>query len=97
MISFIPGEIFQVLPKLAGFSFVSVDGLMAMAHAIGGRDVARRDFARLRELRNQLQQDVPDNVSLEQLSMGMSNDYVEAVEEGATIVRIGRSLFEGIR
>jgi uncharacterized pyridoxal phosphate-containing UPF0001 family protein len=56
---------------------------------------ARRDFARLRELRDRLAADVPAT-SLRDLSMGMSGDFEAAVLEGSTMVRIGSALFEGL-
>ena len=58
--------------------------------------VSRRDFARLRELRHRLRADCPDRVRLDELSMGMSGDFEAAIEEGATMVRIGSALFEGV-
>jgi PLP dependent protein len=66
-------------------------GLMTMAPPVPEPEQARPTFARLRELRDDLQQRL--GVALPELSMGMSNDYEVAVEEGATIVRLGRALF----
>ena len=74
---------------------VRVQGLMGMAGLHTSRDGARRDFAALRELREQLQQRWPE-ASLGELSMGMSRDFAEAIAEGSTIVRIGSALFRGI-
>lgn len=72
-------------------------GLMGMA---GRPDAAladaRRDFARLRSLRDELAPTLPDPACLAELSMGMSGDYEAAILEGATIVRIGSALFEGV-
>jgi len=59
-------------------------------------DSARRDFARLRELRDELQPQCPPSIVLRHLSMGMSRDYEVAIEEGATMVRVGSALFEGV-
>ena len=67
---------------------------MCMAGLEGGGDEARRDFANLRTLRDRLQACCPAEVRLDELSMGMSGDYEIAIEEGATIVRIGSALFE---
>ena len=53
----------------------------------------RETFAELRELRDSLLGDLPDGVSLNELSMGMSGDYREAIAEGATTVRVGRAIF----
>jgi hypothetical protein len=68
---------------------------MAMSALESDPAAARNDFRRLRELRDELQVLCPAGVRLEHLSMGMSRDYEEAIEEGATMVRVGSSLFEG--
>jgi uncharacterized pyridoxal phosphate-containing UPF0001 family protein len=67
-----------------------------MASREGDAETARRDFATLGELRDQLAANKPANVHLDELSMGMSGDYEIAIEEGATIVRIGSALLEGV-
>lgn len=71
---------------------VEVRGLMTMAPLARAEDV-RWVFRELREARDSLRATLPDRVELEHLSMGMSGDFRVAVEEGATIVRIGRALF----
>jgi len=83
-----------LLAALAGYRHVSVRGLMCMAGLEGDLDAARREFAALRQLRDRLRQSSPPEVMLDELSMGMSGDYEIAIEEGATIVRIGSALFE---
>jgi PLP dependent protein len=80
----------------ATLAHVSVCGLMGMASLGGGDKVARRDFARLRNLRDQVAKNCPPNVVLDELSMGMSNDFEAAIREGATIVRVGSALVEGL-
>ena len=94
---FQPRELAEVLPRLASLAKLSIRGLMGMAALEGGAEQARRDFAVLRELRDRLRGDCPPNVSLDELSMGMSGDYEVAIEEGATIVRVGSALWEGVR
>jgi uncharacterized pyridoxal phosphate-containing UPF0001 family protein len=69
---------------------------MGMAALEGGLEAARRDFAALRTLRDRLRRSCPADVTLDELSMGMSGDFPVAIEEGATIVRVGSALFEGI-
>lgn len=69
-------------------------GLMTMAPFTDEEPVIRRTFAGLRQLRQELQQQSPE-IPFSELSMGMSHDFEIAIEEGATIVRIGSSLFEG--
>jgi len=92
-----PGEVEPLLPKLAALPGISIAGLMTMASLSGGPAEARREFAALRELRNKLVPVCPPNISLRELSMGMSGDFEIAIEEGATIVRVGSALFEGIQ
>ena len=93
---FAPAELEGVLPTLATLEWVEVRGLMCMAALDGGADEAARNFASLRELRDRLQPECPANVTLKELSMGMSGDFEIAIREGATIVRIGSALFEGV-
>jgi uncharacterized pyridoxal phosphate-containing UPF0001 family protein len=69
---------------------------MCMAGLEGDLNAARRDFAALRQLRDRLRPRSPPGIVLDELSMGMSGDFETAIEEGATIVRIGSALFEGI-
>jgi pyridoxal phosphate enzyme (YggS family) len=92
----LPHELPQALPGLASLSHVEVRGLMCMAGLETDADAARRDFSALRELRDRLRGACPGRVLLNELSMGMSGDYEVAIEEGATIVRVGSALFEGI-
>ena len=73
---------------------VAVCGLMCMAGVGGDTDEARREFAQLRVLRDQHSDFRTDNVQLDELSMGMSGDFEIAIEEGATIVRVGSLLFK---
>lgn len=76
---------------------VRLRGLMAMAsHPDGPAADARRDFARLRELRERLAGRAVDAAFLAELSMGMSGDFAAAILEGSTIVRIGSALFAGL-
>jgi uncharacterized pyridoxal phosphate-containing UPF0001 family protein len=72
---------------------------MGMAAVPDGQDsgaAARRQFARLRELRDELAGRLPTATGLRELSMGMSGDFVEAILEGSTLVRIGSALWEGV-
>jgi pyridoxal phosphate enzyme (YggS family) len=89
-------EMALALPEVAAMEHLDVRGLMTMATLGGGSDQARRDFERLRELRDTLQTECPESISLAELSMGMSGDFEVAIEEGATLVRVGSALFEGI-
>ncbi|MEO8495137.1 MAG: YggS family pyridoxal phosphate-dependent enzyme, partial [Planctomycetota bacterium] len=86
---FQPSEMAAVVESLARYDHVRVRGLMGMASLEGDLDDARRDFERLRLLRDSLAGSVPSGVALNELSMGMSGDFEVAIEEGATIVRVG--------
>ncbi len=75
---------------------VRLRGLMGMAgHPDAPAADARRDFARLRKLRDRLVA-AADAADLRELSMGMSGDFEEAILEGSTMVRVGSALFEGL-
>ena len=91
-----PGEVEPLLTELPRYRHVAVRGLMCMASLEGGPDAARRDFAALRQLRDRLRGCCPPGVALDELSMGMSGDFETAIEEGATIVRVGSALFEAV-
>jgi pyridoxal phosphate enzyme (YggS family) len=93
---FSPAEVAGLLPRVATLAHVSVHGLMCMAAREGDDTVARQNFATLRKLRDQLETQRPENISLTELSMGMSGDFEIAIEQGATIVRVGSALYEGI-
>lgn len=84
-----PDEVRGLLEVCQALENVRVRGLMTMA-PIGEAEVARATFAGLARLRDELRPDFPDLV---ELSMGMTDDWREAVREGATIIRVGRAIF----
>ncbi len=89
-------ELMAVAEHVASLPNIELRGLMAMCSRESGGDWARREFAEVRELRDRIQGKLGSQVALDQLSMGMSGDFREAIAEGATMVRIGSSLFEGV-
>jgi pyridoxal phosphate enzyme (YggS family) len=89
-------ELPQALDEVAQLPHLIVCGLMAMASGDRRGDEARSDFSALRELRDLCLPNCPGNVKLDELSMGMSGDFEVAIEEGATIVRVGSAIFEGV-
>ena len=93
---FAPGELVPLLPTFAALSHLRVRGLMGMAGLETNAGEARRQFASLRMLRDRLQADCPPPIGLSELSMGMSGDFEEAIAEGATLVRVGSALLEGV-
>jgi PLP dependent protein len=90
----------EEVPGLAahinGLKHVHVRGLMTMAALEADPERCRPTFAELRRVRDALRGEVSPPHVLDQLSMGMSNDFEVAVEEGATLVRLGSVLFEGL-
>lgn len=89
-----PDRVPEMLAACGKLANVRVRGLMTMAPQ-GDAEVARETFAGLRALRDQLAAQLPPEQAacFTELSMGMSEDWREAVAEGATIVRIGRAIF----
>lgn len=83
-------------PALIAFEGIRILGLMTMAPLEDRPDACRPTFAGLRALRDELRRSFPAGPELNELSMGMTNDFEVAVEEGATQVRIGTALFVGL-
>jgi PLP dependent protein len=79
---------------IAACRAIPIVGLMTMAALGTTAETARGSFVRLRELRERLKRET--GLPLLELSMGMSNDFEVAIEEGATLLRIGTALFEGV-
>ena len=88
-----PDEVAAFLRELPAFSALRVRGFMTLALLSVEAARVRSCFVQLRELRDRLRQEAPDGIGLNELSMGMSGDYEIAVEEGATIVRVGQAIF----
>lgn len=93
---FAPDEVPALVDALARCQHLDVRGLMAMARLTNDADGARADFAKLRTLRERLRREWAGRFTLDELSMGMSGDFEAAIAEGATLVRIGSALFEGV-
>jgi pyridoxal phosphate enzyme (YggS family) len=85
-----PADLPQFLTELSSLEHLQVSGLMTIGPLAGD---PRPTFARLRELREQARVRGHSSMDLEWLSMGMSDDYPAAVEEGANLVRLGRAIF----
>jgi uncharacterized pyridoxal phosphate-containing UPF0001 family protein len=80
--------------KIAALDAVKIKGLMGMATYTENKDQVRSEFKSLKKLFDQItKMDLPDNMEMKELSMGMSQDYQIALEEGSTLVRIGTAIF----
>ncbi|KKW68370.1 hypothetical protein AAV94_05655 [Lampropedia cohaerens] len=88
-----PQDVLPFMRQLPAFSALRVRGLMTLALNAPDPARVRQCFVLLRQLRTQLQQDLAWGAQLHELSMGMSGDFEWAIEEGATIVRIGQAIF----
>lgn len=88
-----PDQALDFARALPAFSSLRVRGLMTLALFSSDERHVRPCFQRLRDLRDRLQQDAPSGERFQELSMGMSGDFEWAIEEGATIVRVGQAIF----
>jgi pyridoxal phosphate enzyme (YggS family) len=87
----LPGGLEEAVAAIAGLGGLRLRGLMTMAPPVADPEEARPVFAALRRMRDGLEQRAGG--ALPELSMGMSGDFEVAVEEGATMVRLGRAIF----
>ena len=87
-----PESLPALLAALSKLEHLSVEGLMTVPAAVDDPEAARPVFARLRRLRDALRSE-PGGAGLRELSMGMSGDFEVAIEEGATLVRVGTAIF----
>lgn len=88
-----PEEVPALLDELAGLEHLKVEGLMTMGPRFGDPEDARPYFVESKRLYDELRSHRFSNIDLRYLSMGMSNSYRVAIEEGANVVRIGTKLF----
>jgi len=85
-----PAQLQGFLNELSALSSIEICGLMTMPPYFNNVEMARPYFSRLREIRDDL---LPNFPRLKELSMGMSGDFEVAIEEGATIIRVGSAIF----
>jgi pyridoxal phosphate enzyme (YggS family) len=91
-----PDQIREIIEALSNFKGLRLEGLMTIPPFFENPDKARPYFARLRKLSEMLESEQPGCLGRRCLSMGMSHDFEEAIQEGATILRIGTAIF-GLR
>lgn len=86
-----PAALGDAVHEIAAHGALRMDGLMTIGRQVTDPDQARATFRGLRELSTRIRAEIP--VLGAELSMGMSSDFLIAIEEGATIVRVGRAIF----
>lgn len=86
-------DFYRELPEIMKLKNINIKGLMTMAPNVDDEDKIRASFRKLREIKDELNKNYFQG-SLTELSMGMSDDYKIALEEGATIIRIGSGLYK---
>ena len=86
-------EVVPLIQEIAKFPHIRIKGLMTIAPYVENPEENRTVFASLKKLSVDIASKNIDNVSVEILSMGMTNDYQVAIEEGATMVRVGTGIF----
>lgn len=91
-----PDEVMSLVRQVAELLYIKVLGLMTMGPRFGNPEEARPYFRLTKKIFDQLAAENVPHIEMRYLSMGMSNSYKQAIEEGANIVRIGTSLF-GVR
>ena len=93
---FAPEEVPGLVPAIQALRHVQVRGLMTMARYEADPQNCRPTFALVRMLQERLRPMLTAPHVFDQLSMGMTNDFEVAIEEGATLIRVGSALFEGL-
>ena len=89
----LPEQVEQLIEKMASLNYLKVQGLMTMGPRFGDPEKSRPYFVSTRQAFERIKASGIPNVEMDYLSMGMSNSYQIAIEEGANIVRIGTKLF----
>ena len=88
-----PDDVRAFVDQLPNYSSLRIKGLMTLAIFSTDHNRVRECFIKMRTIRDMLRQEAPAGLSFEELSMGMSGDYELAIEEGATVVRVGQAIF----
>jgi pyridoxal phosphate enzyme (YggS family) len=88
-----PSKLEELLDMLISLNGISVRGLMTIPPFDPDPEKSRKHFAALRKLRDRMKKVNIENIVMDELSMGMSNDFEVAIEEGATWVRVGSAIF----
>ncbi len=90
------GEVIPFLREISYMQGLRVEGLMTMAPIVDDHEICRPIFRGLHDLSEKVKNEGIDNIEMKYLSMGMTQDFEVAIEEGANLVRIGSAVFEGL-
>ena len=88
-----PDKLLELITKIHQLEGIKICGLMTIPPYSENGEDSRQYFPKLREFKNQIDSLKMDRVDIKELSMGMSSDYIAAIEEGSTMIRIGRAIF----
>ncbi len=89
-----PEHCLDLIAKISLLPTIQIRGLMTIGPISPDPELVRPSFRLLRELKEKIQQQNYPNVSMDYLSMGMTNDFEVAIEEGANMIRVGRAIYE---
>lgn len=92
-----PQEILGFLKAISPLPNLKVQGLMTMAPLVRDPELVRPVFRELKRLKEEIENQAIPNIAMRYLSMGMTNDFEVAIEEGSNMVRIGTALFGGLQ
>jgi len=88
-----PEDVMELIQHVASLKHISIEGLMTMPPYFDDPERARPYFVGLRELRDRVRREKIEGLRMDELSMGMSGDFEAAIEEGATMIRVGTAIF----
>ena len=88
-----PQEVSTLIHQIANFDRLEIKGLMTIGLFSAEKEKVRKCFRLLKEIQQKIKAENIPNVAIDELSMGMSNDLETAIEEGATIIRVGTAIF----
>ncbi len=88
-----PSQVLELVRQISGLPHLNVRGLMTMPPYSDDPEQSRPYFQALSQLRDEISMAAIPNIRMDELSMGMTDDFEVAIEEGATIIRVGRAIF----
>ena len=88
-----PGNLYEFIDEIRVFSGICIKGLMCIPPIAANPAESCRSFSKMHQYYVDMRSKKIDNIYMDTLSMGMSDDYIQAVEQGSTMVRIGSALF----